>query len=40
MQTYQNVATPEMQTISSELIGWEWNDFDDFKEKHFNDLRK
>jgi len=40
MQTYQKVATPEMQTLSGELIGWEWNDFDDFKEKYYNDTRK
>ena len=40
MQTYQKVATPELQTLTSELNGWEWKDFDDFKEKYFDDPKK
>ena len=40
MQTYQKVATPELQTLASELNGWEWKDFDDFKEKYFDDTKK
>jgi hypothetical protein len=40
MQTYQKVATPELQTLTSELLEWEWKDFDDFEVKYFNDLKK
>ena len=40
MQTYQKVATPELQTLTAEVLEWEWTDFEDFKEKYFKNTKK
>jgi len=40
MQTYQKVATPELQTLTAEVLEWEWTDFEDFKEKYFINTKK
>jgi hypothetical protein len=40
MQTYQKVATPELQTLTAEVLEWEWTDFEDFKEKYFKNTKR
>ena len=37
MQQYQRVTSVEFQTISNELLEWEWDSFDDFSEKYASD---
>jgi hypothetical protein len=40
MQTYQKITTPELQTLTAEVLEWEWTDFEDFKEKYFTNTKK
>ena len=36
MQVYSKIDNPEIVRAMQEVFLWEWNDFDDFIEKHWN----
>ena len=38
MQSYKETSTPELRHNAFELLSWQWEDFEDFKNKYWSDL--